>query len=166
MRRRETIQLGLVTASLGVLSASGAIAVYGTGILDDDEGDDPMQTPDSSTPSSSSGTEVTGVDFRVTEKSCEDDSSPGEGSIREVKQGSDDGTVSISGVVSAADMCKSARVVNAVYDSGRDALRLTVETFDESDGACAMCVTDISFEATVHVKGELPSTATLSVPDA
>lgn len=161
MDRREFIQLGMVTVSVGVLSASGGLAVYGTDLFSDDSSDDQPLPGDQSTQQ----TAITGSDFTVTGKTCAEDSETGTATVAQVEQSDDGDSLVVSGVVSAADMCKSARLADVAYDPQANLLQLTLETFNETNGSCAMCITDVSFEATIGIEGSVPADVELSVQD-
>lgn len=72
-----------------------------------------------------------------------------------------DGRVEVAGTISARDRCRGARLASAEYDADADRLSVAVETEKTAD-ACAQCISNVSYEATVAFEGGLPGAVAVS----
>jgi hypothetical protein len=94
--------------------------------------------------------EIGGTDFAVLDQGCGN-----EVNEATVELGSD--AVEITGTIAGSDACKTAELADATYDPNADELRVTVGTVDrEGAGACAQCIVEIDYRASVQFTGGLP----------
>jgi hypothetical protein len=75
-----------------------------------------------------------------------------------------DGTVTVEGTIWAPDACYTNAKVGTIYDPNGDSLLLTVFATKESTAAaaCAQCIVEIDYTATVEFTGGLPASVAVT----
>ena len=72
-----------------------------------------------------------------------------------------DGSVTLTGTISAQDRCHVAALGSAAYDADADRLAVTVTTEKKQD-VCAQCIADVSSEASFRFEGGLPGSVVVT----
>jgi hypothetical protein len=121
--------------------------------------DAPSETPTASPSSGDSGVDGS---FTVTNIDC----GTGEDSA-DISVCGD--TVTVGGVASASDPCRTARLVDERTTVSNDTLHVAVETYvppENEDEVCAQCLADVDYEATFTFGGALPDRVEVSHNEA
>jgi hypothetical protein len=152
MRRRELLALA---GAVGLAGCTGDAppADGGTSSPTPTETDPPTDTP-APTPEPVP-VAVTDSEFQV--RSVECGTGRGSAAVAHESTGERTGRVMVDGVVVGNDSCYSARLVDVAASDGT--LRVAVEAYvpEENEGkACADCVVDATYRATVRYEGPGP----------
>ncbi len=160
MKRRTfltTLAAGTTAAAAGCIGNSDDAGPGGTGNGSGNGTGDASENGSDDTTTRPSVT-LANTDFSVVSQDC--------------GQGTDDSdvtyqasAVAVEGVISASDTCYTARMKDATYDPDADTLTVAVETYvpEENEGkACAQCLVDIEYAATVNFEGGLPATVVVT----
>lgn len=144
MNRRTLLRTGATVAALGLAGCTQP---------GDDPSDDlpPTDTPegqDTSEPTPEPGVESR--TFEVIDSAC------GEGR-NEATVRRDGGRVIVEGVIGGRNSCYTARLQSVSYEG--EELRVEVEAYQPDEmAACAQCLVDIEYEATIAFDGGSPDT--------
>ncbi|MFB6171815.1 MAG: hypothetical protein ABEJ23_04725 [Haloarculaceae archaeon] len=107
--------------------------------------------PSPTAPASDDTPSVTGTTFDAIETTC--------GSGDDAASVSVGPHVAVAGTIGGDDACHTAALAGAPYDPGRDRLTVRVRSYaPDASRACAQCLVDIDYEATVRFAGGLPGT--------
>ncbi|WP_415378634.1 hypothetical protein [Halosimplex sp. TS25] len=111
-------------------------------------------TPDSEPSATPSG--VADESFSVTDSGCGTETD--EASVSFDESG---GTVTVTGTIWGNDACYTAVLSDARLDGGTLTVVVGAESDAGTDTACAECITEIDYEATVALDAALPETVTV-----
>jgi len=152
MRRRDVLKY----VSTGAVAGVAGCVSEGDGSPgnETDDGDDDGNNTDRENGTGNDGdsTTVTDTSFSVV--------SEGDGERDESASfWFGDTTLNVRGVIVGSDLCKTAELDGAEYDSERGALIVSVVTVNAEDApdACGEALKPIEYEATVEFEGEQPS---------
>ena len=158
MRRRTVLRVA-ATSGVGVLAGCTAEGPI-------DGGTDTPPTESAQSPTSSPTATATpcavnrvGTAFAVRDVECGTGETTADASVSPTGDATADGdgspryTVTVTGTIDGADTCHTARLLAAEALPGEDTLRVSVESYVPKSNetvACADCIVDIDYEATVE----------------
>ena len=144
MKRRS-----LLAATVAATTASIAGCLGGGPGTDPENGDEDDATP-TSTPKPD-GPRLVDQSFEVKRVDCGNDY--GDHDVT-----TDDGVVTVEGVLDGRNTCYSAELVTSEYDAAADELYVEIESVASEDReACATCIVEIEYVATFTFEGGEPS---------